>query len=133
MKSTGMVRKTDELGRVVIPIELRRDLNIMPKDTVRIYVEEDSIAIEKYDEEKSSVPSIKRNTDELGRIVIPAEIRKRFRIDVDDTSLEIFVDNDRVLLKKYEPGCIFCGEISNTLYYKGKHVCKSCKDDIINI
>lgn len=48
MKSTGIVRKVDELGRVVIPIELRRTLGIQEKDALEIYVEDDKIMLEKY-------------------------------------------------------------------------------------
>ena len=64
MKSTGIVRKVDELGRVVLPIELRRTLNISYKD-----------------------------------------------------SLEIFTDNNMVVLRKYEPSCIFCGSATNVVNY----------------
>ncbi|MBT2648399.1 AbrB/MazE/SpoVT family DNA-binding domain-containing protein [Bacillus sp. ISL-34] len=48
MKSTGIVRKVDELGRVVIPIELRRTLGINEKDALEIYVEQDRIILQKY-------------------------------------------------------------------------------------
>lgn len=48
MKSTGIVRKVDELGRVVIPIELRRTLGIEQKDSLEIYVDEDKIILKKY-------------------------------------------------------------------------------------
>ena len=48
MKSTGIVRKVDELGRVVIPKELRRTLEIADKDPLEIYVEEDQIILKKY-------------------------------------------------------------------------------------
>lgn len=48
MKSTGMVRKVDELGRVVIPIELRRSLGIKEKDAIEIYVDDDQIVLKKY-------------------------------------------------------------------------------------
>lgn len=48
MKSTGIVRKVDELGRVVIPIELRRTLSIEEKDALEIYVEQDQIVLRKY-------------------------------------------------------------------------------------
>lgn len=73
MKSTGIVRKVDELGRVVIPIELRRTLNIDEKD-----------------------------------------------------SLEIYVDGERIILKKYEPACIFCGNAEDVLNYRGKNICSIC-------
>ena len=77
MKSTGIVRKVDELGRVVLPIELRRTLDIYEKD-----------------------------------------------------SLEIYVDGDMIVLKKYEPACIFCGQAKNVDTYKGKNVCNACRSDI---
>ena len=77
MKSTGIVRKVDELGRVVIPIELRRTLDIEEKD-----------------------------------------------------SLEIYVDSDRIILRKYEPACIFCGSADDVANFKGKNICKSCLDSM---
>ena len=48
MKSTGIVRKVDELGRVVIPIELRRTLDIAEKDALEIYVDDERIILKKY-------------------------------------------------------------------------------------
>ena len=77
LKSTGIVRKVDELGRVVIPIELRRTLGIGEKD-----------------------------------------------------ALEIYVDGERIMLKKYEPACIFCGNAENVTYFKGKIVCFSCVSEM---
>ena len=49
MKSTGIVRKVDELGRIVIPMELRRTLNIGEKDALEIYVDEEKIVLKKYE------------------------------------------------------------------------------------
>lgn len=77
MKSTGIVRKVDELGRVVLPIELRRSLDIEEKD-----------------------------------------------------ALEIYVDGNSVILKKYEPDCIFCGNARDVINYKGKNICATCLKDI---
>jgi len=73
MKSTGIVRKVDELGRVVLPIELRRTLDIAEKD-----------------------------------------------------ALEIYVDGPTIILKKYEPACIFCGNAKDVIAYKGKNICPDC-------
>ena len=73
MKSTGIVRKMDNLGRIVIPIELRRTLEIAERDSVEIYVED-----------------------------------------------------DRIILKKYEPACIFCGDANDVIHYKGKNICHKC-------
>ena len=77
MKSTGIVRKVDELGRIVLPIELRRTLDIAEKD-----------------------------------------------------SLEIYVDDDRIVLKKYEPTCVFCGSSKDVISFKGKNICPVCLDDL---
>ncbi len=48
MKSTGIVRKVDELGRIVLPIEMRRTLDIEEKDALAIYVEGSSVILKKY-------------------------------------------------------------------------------------
>lgn len=77
MKSTGIVRKVDELGRVVIPIELRRTLGIEEKD-----------------------------------------------------ALEIYVDDEKIILKKYEPACVFCGNAADVRVFKGKQVCQECARDM---
>ena len=73
MKSTGIVRKVDELGRIVLPIELRRTLGIEEKDRI-----------------------------------------------------EIFVDGDSVILRKYQPGCVLCGNANDLILYKGKTICQDC-------
>lgn len=49
MKSTGIVRKVDELGRIVLPIELRRTLDIEIKDSLEIYVDDSKIILKKYE------------------------------------------------------------------------------------
>lgn len=53
MKSTGIVRKNDDLGRLVIPIELRRTLGVQIKDPLEIFVEEDRIILQRYKPTKS--------------------------------------------------------------------------------
>ena len=74
MKSTGIVRKVDELGRIVLPIELRRTLDIAEKD-----------------------------------------------------SLEIYVDGASIVLKKYQPACIFCGSAEDVVNYQGRNICGACR------
>ncbi|WP_338059237.1 AbrB/MazE/SpoVT family DNA-binding domain-containing protein [Brevibacillus borstelensis] len=72
------------------------------------------------------VSGVVRELDSLGRIVLPIELRRVLNIEVMD-SLEIFVDNDTIILRKYAPGCVFCGTLMNdTFYFKGKLVCKTC-------
>lgn len=73
MKSTGIVRKVDELGRIVLPIELRRTLGIEEKDR-----------------------------------------------------MEIFVDGESIILRKYQPACIFCDNAKDIINYKGKNICPDC-------
>ena len=80
MKSTGIVRKIDDLGRIVLPIELRRTLNIAERD-----------------------------------------------------SIEIYVDEDQIILKKYQPTCVFCGNSENLSDFKDKIVCESCIKELKKI
>ena len=70
-----------------------------------------------------------RKVDELGRIVLPIELRRTLNIDVKD-SLEIFVDSDRIILKPYRPCCVFCGEGDDTVTYMGKNVCTKCINEL---
>lgn len=77
MKSTGIVRKVDELGRIVLPIELRRTLDIAEKD-----------------------------------------------------SLEIYMDGSAIVLKKYQPACIFCDDTKDIVLYHGKNVCAKCLKEL---
>ncbi|WP_234117480.1 AbrB/MazE/SpoVT family DNA-binding domain-containing protein [Clostridium hydrogenum] len=70
-----------------------------------------------------------RKVDELGRIVIPMELRRTFEIAEKDP-LEIYVDGEQIILKKYEPACIFCGDAKDVVNYKGKNICKSCMEEL---
>jgi len=68
---------------------------------------------------------IVRRVDELGRIVIPIELRRTLDID-NGESLEIFVDGDRIILRKYQPGCKLCGAVENVTTVNGVLLCKPC-------
>lgn len=83
MKSTGIVRKVDELGRIVLPKELRRTLDIRAKDGAK-----------------------------------------------DGTPLEIFIDGESIILRKYQASCIFCGEAKDVQEIEGKKICTSCIEKI---
>lgn len=72
-----------------------------------------------------------RQLDTLGRVVIPIELRRTMDIAVKDT-LEIFVEGDQIILKKYHPCCIFCNEANDVVHYKGKLVCKKCLEELKN-
>ena len=68
---------------------------------------------------------IVRPVDPLGRVVIPVELRRTLNIKTDD-SLEVFVDGEYIMLKKYEPACIFCNNAEGVQNYRGKLVCTEC-------
>ena len=70
-----------------------------------------------------------RKVDNLGRIVLPIELRRTLDIDLKDP-LEIYVDGDSIILKKYEPACIFCGNAKNVKDIHGKIVCQDCINEL---
>lgn len=72
---------------------------------------------------------IVRKVDELGRIVIPIEIRNKFEINEKDP-LEISIDNSSIILKKYEPNCIFCGNSKKLVSYNDRLICPKCAGKI---
>lgn len=74
---------------------------------------------------------IVRRVDRLGRIVIPKETRTTLGIEIRD-SLEIFVSEDSILLRKYVPSCVFCGETDGLVEYMGKKVCRKCREEARN-
>lgn len=72
---------------------------------------------------------IVRKVDELGRIVLPIELRRTLDIEVKD-ALEIYVDGSQIILKKYEPACIFCGNAKDVTHFKGKNICQDCLKEL---
>ena len=72
---------------------------------------------------------IVRKVDELGRIVIPIELRRTFGINIKD-DLEIYVDKENIILEKYEPACLFCGNTNNMKHYGNRIVCQECIDKL---
>lgn len=72
---------------------------------------------------------IVRKVDELGRVVLPKELRRTFNIEEKD-GLEIFVDGETIILKKYEPGCVFCDSLDKITFHKGKPICKKCLEEL---
>ncbi len=72
---------------------------------------------------------IVRKVDELGRIVIPIELRRTLDIGIKD-SIEIYVEDERIILKKYTPACAFCANASGITVFKGKNICEDCLKDL---
>jgi transcriptional regulator, abrB family len=72
---------------------------------------------------------VKRKVDELGRIVIPIELRNKLNILEDDT-LDIYIDRNSIVLKKEENTCMFCGSTKNLVSFKEKQICHDCIKNI---
>lgn len=72
---------------------------------------------------------IVRKVDELGRIVLPAELRNSLGIEKKNP-LEIYVESEYIILKKYQPDCIFCGDVKDVILYKGRNICPTCFEEM---
>lgn len=68
---------------------------------------------------------IVRRVDDLGRIVLPIELRRTLDIAERD-ELEIYLEDDKVIMRKYEPSCVFCASTVGLMEYRGKNVCAQC-------
>lgn len=132
MKNTGIIRKVDELGRFVIPSELRDTLKIVTGDQYEVYTDSGYIILEKYNnEEKRNKGAILKPIDELGRLVIPMEIRENYEI-YEKTGLEIYLEGEIIIIKKHERTCTFCNETNNLKKFKKKLVCSKCINKLIS-
>ena len=72
---------------------------------------------------------IVRNIDELGRIVVPKEMRTKMDILCGDP-VEIFVEDDKIVLRKYVPNCLFCGKFEAVETFHEKKICRACLDEL---
>lgn len=72
-----------------------------------------------------------RKVDELGRITLPINIRQSMEIASGD-AIEIFADDNRIVLQKYHPACIFCDNANDVVYFNGKRICEDCLTKIKN-
>ncbi len=70
-----------------------------------------------------------RKIDQLGRVVLPAELRRLFNIGEGDL-VEIYVEDDRIILRKVEDHCVFCGATEALQEHRHKQICKTCIDDL---
>lgn len=75
---------------------------------------------------------IVRRLDDLGRVVIPKELRDAYDIASKDP-IEFYTFNDEIVLRKYQNGCSFCGNTENLQSFRGKHVCGWCKDELLQV
>ena len=72
---------------------------------------------------------IVRRIDSVGRFVLPIELRRTLDIG-DNDSLEVFIEDNTIILKKYQPACIFCGNARDVSTYKGHNICAACMQDL---
>lgn len=72
---------------------------------------------------------ITRQIDELGRFVLPVEIRRAMDINVKD-ALEIYTEEGRIILQKYQPSCCFCKNANDILMFEDKRICRECLDKL---
>ena len=72
---------------------------------------------------------IVRKVDEVGRVVLPISIRQTLDINEKD-SLEIFTDENKIILQKYQPACVFCTNADNIVFFNGKRICEECLQKI---
>lgn len=130
MKSTGIIRRIDDLGRLVFPIEIRKVLGISEGDKIEIYVTENKIVCRKYSPSEGELStSVVRPVDSLGRTVIPMEVRKMLSLP-PKAQMQIFIDADAIILKQYESKCVFCTNSENLISFKDKKICPSCREQI---
>ena len=81
------------------------------------------------EEYKMKATGIVRKIDDLGRVVLPIELRRTLGISERD-SLEIYVDGENIVLKKYAPACIFCGSADDVVNFRDKIICEKCISEI---
>lgn len=68
---------------------------------------------------------IVRRVDKLGRIVLPMELRRNLDLSIKD-EMEIYTEQDKIILKKYQRSCVFCSKSENLVEYKERSVCTEC-------
>jgi bifunctional DNA-binding transcriptional regulator/antitoxin component of YhaV-PrlF toxin-antitoxin module len=130
LKSTGLVRHVDETGRVVVPVEWRRENGIFEQVTpMEISADEEGLI--KVNEHFEGI-AIVRKLDHLGRIVIPSEIRRTQGI-VHNTEMEILLDDNAVYFRKRARSCRLCSEdIANKVKFPFREhlICGSCMTEL---
>ena len=130
MKATGIIRRIDDLGRLVFPIEIRKLLGIEVGDKIETYISDNKIICKKYTAESNQLTtSVVRPLDALGRTVIPMELRKMLSLP-HKAKMQIFVEDDAIILKEYEESCVFCNGTDELITFKGKKVCALCKEQL---
>ncbi len=130
MIATGLTRRIDKLGRIMVPKAIRSEYSISEHTPVEIFTKGEFIVIKKYAISDGDIQS-RYHTDNVGRIVLPKSIRKQFGLAECDDYVEIFTEETSILLKKYERSCVICGNTEHLLQIRDKKICRECADEII--
>ncbi len=130
MIATGLTRRIDKLGRIMVPKAIRSEYGISEHTPVEIFTRGDFIVIKKYAVSDGDIQS-RYHTDNVGRIVLPKAIRKQFGLAECDDYVEIFTEETSILLKKYEKNCVICGKQDELLQIRDKKICRECVNEII--
>ncbi len=130
MVATGLTRRIDKLGRIMVPKAIRSEYGIAEHTAVEIFTKGEYIVIKKYALSDGDIQS-RYHTDNVGRIVLPKAIRKQFGLAECDDYVEIFTEEQSILLKKYERSCVICGKNEGLLQIKDKKICRECVAEIV--
>lgn len=125
IKTDGITRKLDELGRLVIPSEYRKNKVEDGKTPVKVYNIGDYVIVELLDKVNEST----KKFDELGRIVVQIEIRKKLNWKQND-KIKVWESGNFFIMQKEQKECIFCGKRNNLIEYRKELLCKQCIEEL---
>ena len=114
----GIIRKIDEQGRVVIPIEIRRAAGAMDRERFNLYFEDGVIHLSK---------GQGRRLDELGRYTIPKELRRVNGWETEQP-MDVFLEGDEICIRKF--GCEWCEETEDLIEVDGHKLCRKCAEKV---
>jgi transcriptional pleiotropic regulator of transition state genes len=116
----GIVRKVDELGRITLPIEIRRSFALNAGDRLAISLDGQVIRIK-----QGGYNGMTRPIDELGRIALPIEYRRTLGL-TDRQKVDMYIDGEDICVAKVVNGCGWCESNENLIEVNGHHICKKC-------
>lgn len=126
IKTDGIERNLDELGRIVIPSDYRKGKVIDGKTPVKVHNIGKYVVIEILE---GKAEKHQKKFDELGRVVVPIEIRNELRWKTKD-KIKIWDSGKYFILQKVRRECIFCGETNNLIKYRNELLCENCKQEL---
>lgn len=129
MINQGEIRIVDELGRVVIPVEIRDILGIGKKTPLLVCRKGHYIKIKKLQNNMERIEGIKRKADELGRIVIPIGMRRATGM-IEGKGVTIELRGSEIIMQLYQDSCIFCGKQEKLTKFENRLICNKCINKI---